>query len=44
MKIAIIGSGRIGGGLARRFVHSGHTVLIADSRGPERLAAADGRN
>lgn len=39
MKIAILGSGRIGGGLARLFVHSGHTVLIANSRGPESLAA-----
>ncbi len=28
MKIAIIGSGNVGGALAQRWVHAGHTVLI----------------
>jgi predicted dinucleotide-binding enzyme len=39
MKIGIIGSGQIGGTLARRFAAAGHQVAIANSRGPESLAS-----
>ncbi|MFI6349964.1 NADPH-dependent F420 reductase [Streptomyces sp. NPDC050560] len=39
MKIGIIGAGNIGGNLARRFTALGHDVRIANSRGPETLAA-----
>ena len=38
-KIGIIGAGHIGGTLARRLVALGHTVEIANSRGPESLAS-----
>jgi 8-hydroxy-5-deazaflavin:NADPH oxidoreductase len=38
MKIGIIGSGQIGGTLARRFTALGHNVSVANSRGPETLA------
>jgi predicted dinucleotide-binding enzyme len=37
MKIGIIGAGRIGGTLARRFVDAGNDVMISNSRGPETL-------
>ncbi|MGJ7536990.1 MULTISPECIES: NADPH-dependent F420 reductase [unclassified Variovorax] len=37
MKIGIIGTGNIGGALARRFRASGHDVAIANSRGPASL-------
>jgi predicted dinucleotide-binding enzyme len=37
MKIGIIGAGNIGGNLARRLAGLGHTVSIANSRGPETL-------
>jgi hypothetical protein len=37
VKIGIIGSGNIGGTLARRFAALGHQVSIANSRGPESL-------
>ena len=37
MKISIIGTGNIGGALARRFTKVGHQVSIANSRGPESL-------
>ena len=37
MKIGIIGSGNIGGALARRFRAAGHDVAIANSRGPASL-------
>ena len=37
MKIAILGSGRIGAVAARLFVAAGHDVAIANSRGPESL-------
>jgi predicted dinucleotide-binding enzyme len=37
MNIGIIGAGHIGGNLARRFTALGHTVKIANSRGPETL-------
>jgi len=37
MKIGIIGTGQIGGTLARRFTAIGHEVFIANSRGPETL-------
>src|SRR5918995_6962923 len=39
MRIGIIGAGNIGGTLARRFTALGHDVSIANSRGPETLAA-----
>jgi predicted dinucleotide-binding enzyme len=38
MKIGIIGAGQIGGTLTRRLTKLGHTVLVANSRGPESLA------
>jgi predicted dinucleotide-binding enzyme len=37
MKIGIIGAGQIGGTLTRRLTELGHTVLVANSRGPESL-------
>lgn len=37
MRIGIIGAGNIGGALARRFTAAGHTVFVANSRGPETL-------
>lgn len=37
MEIGILGSGNIGGNLARLFAHAGHHVRIANSRGPESL-------
>jgi 8-hydroxy-5-deazaflavin:NADPH oxidoreductase len=37
MKISIIGSGNIGGNLARLFVKAGHEVALANSRGPASL-------
>jgi predicted dinucleotide-binding enzyme len=37
MKIGIIGTGQIGGTLARRLSALGHKVFIANSRGPETL-------
>lgn len=37
MKIGIIGSGRIGGNLARLFAEAGHRVAISNSRGPDSL-------
>jgi len=37
MKIGIIGAGNIGANLARTFTKAGHTVSIANSRGPETL-------
>jgi predicted dinucleotide-binding enzyme len=39
MKIGIIGTGQIGGTLARRLSALGHDVSIANSRGPETLTA-----
>jgi len=39
MRIGIIGAGMIGGTLARRLAQLGHDVSIANSRGPETLAA-----
>ena len=38
MKISIIGTGQIGGTLARRFTALGHQVFIANSRGLASLA------
>ncbi len=38
MRIGIIGSGHIGGTLARHFVAAGHEVAVSNSRGPETLA------
>jgi len=37
MKIGIIGSGNIGGTVARLFVNAGHDVALANSRGPASL-------
>jgi 8-hydroxy-5-deazaflavin:NADPH oxidoreductase len=37
MKISIIGSGHIGGTLARLFVKAGHEVALVNSRGPASL-------
>ena len=39
MNIGIIGAGHIGGTLTRRFTALGHKVFVANSRGPETLAA-----
>lgn len=39
MRIGIIGAGNIGGTLARRLTALGHDVTIANSRGPDTLAA-----
>ncbi len=39
MKIGIIGAGQIGGTLTRRLTALGHEVFVANSRGPETLAA-----
>jgi len=39
MKIGIIGAGNIGGTLTRRLAALGHEVSVANSRGPEALAA-----
>ncbi len=39
MEIGIIGSGNIGGTLARRLTALGHRVSVANSRGPASLAA-----
>lgn len=39
MKIGIIGAGHIGGTLTRRLRALGHDVSVANSRGPETLAA-----
>ena len=39
MKIGIIGAGNIGGTLTRRLAALGHQVFVANSRGPETLAA-----
>ncbi len=39
MRVGIIGAGNIGGNLARRLTATGHEVAIANSRGPETLAA-----
>ena len=38
MRIGIIGSGRIGGTLARLLVQVGHEVRVSNSRGPETLS------
>jgi len=37
MKIGIIGAGQIGSALAVRLTSFGHSVLIANSHGPETL-------
>jgi hypothetical protein len=39
MKIGIIGAGHIGGNLTRRLSALGHQVFVANSRGPDSLAA-----
>jgi predicted dinucleotide-binding enzyme len=42
MRIGIIGSGNIGGTLARLLAGAGHEVVLANSRGPESLAGLVG--
>jgi predicted dinucleotide-binding enzyme len=37
MKIGIVGAGSIGSTLARKLANAGHSVAIANSRGPETL-------
>jgi len=37
MRIGIVGSGNIGGGLTRRLAALGHDVSVSNSRGPESL-------
>jgi predicted dinucleotide-binding enzyme len=39
MKIGIIGTGRIGGGIARQLAAAGHEVMLSFSRHPAKLAA-----
>jgi 8-hydroxy-5-deazaflavin:NADPH oxidoreductase len=39
MKIGIIGTGNIGGTLARKLSAAGHDVRVANSRGPEGVRA-----
>lgn len=39
MKIGIIGSGRIGGTVARLFAQAGHEVALSNSRGPPSLSS-----
>jgi predicted dinucleotide-binding enzyme len=39
MRIGIIGAGQIGGTLTRRLSKLGHTVFVANSRGPKTLAS-----
>lgn len=39
LNIGIIGAGNIGGALTRHFTRLGHDVVVANSRGPETLAA-----
>ena len=38
MNIGLIGTGNIGGCLARKLIGAGHRVLLANSRGPESLS------
>jgi predicted dinucleotide-binding enzyme len=38
MQIGVIGSGRIGGTLAKHFVSAGHEVAVAHEHGPDSLA------
>jgi predicted dinucleotide-binding enzyme len=40
MKIGIIGAGSIGSTIARRLSRRGHDVVVANSRGPETIAAS----
>lgn len=44
MKIGIIGAGAIGQTLAKKWSANGHEILIANSRGPETIDFADGKN
>lgn len=39
MKITVIGTGAVGGNLARRLSEAGHDVVAADARGPKAVAA-----
>jgi predicted dinucleotide-binding enzyme len=39
VRVGVIGSGRMGGALARHLVAAGHDVAIANTRGPESLTA-----
>jgi 8-hydroxy-5-deazaflavin:NADPH oxidoreductase len=42
MKIGVIGSGLIGGTLARKFAELGHEVTLSNSRGPQTLTELAG--
>ncbi|HKE98484.1 MAG TPA: NADPH-dependent F420 reductase [Actinomycetes bacterium] len=42
MRIGVIGSGLIGGTLARLLTRAGHEVMVSNSRGPETLAGLVG--
>ena len=37
MKVGIVGTGRIGGGIARQLAAAGHEVLLSFSRDPQTL-------
>ncbi|AXA37091.1 Putative reductase [Candidatus Sumerlaea chitinivorans] len=39
MRIGIVGSGRMGGGLGRLWAHAGHEVMFSDVRGLEEMRA-----
>jgi len=39
LKIGILGAGNIGKTLARKLAQAGHDVKVANSRGPETIAA-----
>lgn len=43
MKIAMIGTGNIGGTLARKFAGAGHDIHLVNSRGPHTLEALAGQ-
>ncbi|MEE6263882.1 NADPH-dependent F420 reductase [Plantactinospora sonchi] len=42
MRIGIVGTGHVGGTLARLFSKAGHEVVVANSRGPETLRGLTG--
>ncbi|QRX89927.1 NADPH-dependent F420 reductase [Streptomyces noursei] len=42
MKVGIIGAGRLGAALSGHFTRAGHQVMMAGSRGPEKLATLVG--
>jgi predicted dinucleotide-binding enzyme len=40
MRVAIIGAGHIGGGIARQLAAAGHEIMLSYSRNPDSLAAS----